>query len=365
MCTKIKEIQNALNKKYYERTKEIEGLLVAMLAKQHVLFIGEAGTGKSMLSAELGKIIQGSNYFQWLLSQFSTPEELFGVLSLKELEQGVYKRNTCGKLPEAHFAFLDEIFKANSAILNSLLTLINERLFYNNGSPVKTPLMTIIGSSNEYPEEGEGLEALFDRFILRYEVDYIKEEKSFISLLKGENSSQIPSITIQELEHYQEKVKKISIPDSVIKNISDIRQELRDEGVRPSDRRFVQSLSLLKAKAFIEGRTEVILKDITLLQNSLWVFPDQKEIVSNIVHEYSVDQNEQIFEQRTNEANELFTLLKDEEKSINDKLEIINKLKKIKQEIEKLPLEDVQRKENLKSKISTEVDGFVSTIIDF
>ena len=160
---KLQQIEQALNDKFYDRGQEIEALLIALLSKQHILFIGPAGTGKSALSSMLGAIVHDSRYFQHLLTPFSTPEELFGVLSLKDLEQGVYKRNISGMLPEANFAFIDEIFKANSAILNSLLTLINERIFYNNGVPVPSPLMTIVGSSNEYIEEGEGLEALFDR----------------------------------------------------------------------------------------------------------------------------------------------------------------------------------------------------------
>src|SRR5699024_10820526 len=154
---KLMEIKNALNGKFFEREKEVEALLVALLSQQHMLLIGPAGTAKSQLATELANIISESNYFQWLLTRFTTPEELFGPLNLKELEQGVYKRNTANKLPEAEISFLDEIFKSNSAILNSLLTLINERLFYNNGSPEETPIMTIVGASNEYPEEDEGL----------------------------------------------------------------------------------------------------------------------------------------------------------------------------------------------------------------
>lgn len=363
---KIKAIQNVLNQKFYEREQEIEGLLVAMLAKQHVLFIGDAGTGKSLLSSTLGKFVQGSSYFQWLLTQFSTPEELFGVLSLKDLEQGVYKRNTKGKLPEAHFAFLDEIFKANSAILNSLLTLINERLFFNNGSPVKTPLISIVGSSNEYPEEGEGLEALFDRFLLRYEVEYIKDNRAFIALLKGENNVEIPTMTLSELEDYQKKVEKIKIPDKVVNTLGEIRQALFDEGIRPSDRRFYQSLSLLKAKAFIENRTEVVLRDLYILKNTLWVKPEQRYIVSDIVQAFSIDRNEQIFMEREKEVNELMTLLKQpNEQDINEQLEIINKLKKIKQEVEKLTLDDRSRIDSLVSTITNEMNGFVNNIIGF
>lgn len=363
--TKIKEIKESLNKKYYERSEHIEGLLVAMLAKQHVLFIGEAGTGKSQLSSELGNIVQGSNYFQWLLSQFSTPEELFGVLSLKELEQGVYKRNTAGKLPEAHFAFLDEIFKANSAILNSLLTLINERLFYNNGSPVKTPLMSIVGSSNEYPEEGEGLEALFDRFLLRYEVDYIKEEKSFISLLKGDNNVQIPTLTLEELEQAQKEVQQVTIPQKVIEAYAEIRQALRDEGVRPSDRRFVQSLNLVKAKAYVEERTNAVLRDMQILKNTLWVKPEQQDIVAEIVWHFAVDKNEALFEQIKLETDELTKLMKSKN-SVEEQVEIINKLKHIKKDVEKLQLDDdPSRKDKLIMHIESEIESFVSQIIDF
>ena len=362
---KIKEIKEALNKKYYERENEVEGLLIGMLSKQHVLFIGEAGTGKSQLSSELGKIVNGSNYFQWLLSQFSTPEELFGVLSLKELEQGVYKRNTSGKLPESHFAFLDEIFKANSAILNSLLTIINERLFYNNGSPVKSPLMSIVGSSNEYPEEGEGLEALFDRFLLRYEVDYVKEEKSFVSLLKGENEVEVPEITLQELEQYQEDVTKIRIPDQIINTLAELRQALKDEGVRPSDRRFVQSLNLLKAKAFIEDRTEVVLKDVALLKNSLWVNPEQKDTVEDLVYEFSIDQNELKFDTRRKEAEELLSMLQDKERKVDEQLEVVNKLKTIVKDINDLQISDNKTKEQLVENISNSINTFVNNIVEF
>src|SRR5699024_5813553 len=113
----------------------------------------------------LSNIIEDSSYFQWLLTKFSTPEEIFGALSLKELENGVYKRNTTDKMPESPIVFLDEIFKANSAILNSLLTIINERVFYNNRQSIASRLMSYNGSTYHYPEDDEVLEALFDRFL--------------------------------------------------------------------------------------------------------------------------------------------------------------------------------------------------------
>ena len=282
---RLQQIQQCLNSKFYDRETEVEALMTALLSRQHILFIGPAGTGKSALSGMLGEIIEGSQYFQHLLTPFSTPEELFGVLSLKDLEQGVYRRNTAGMLPEAHFSFIDEIFKANSAILNSLLTLINERVFYNNGVPIPSPLMTLVGSSNEYIEEGEGLEALFDRFLLRYEVDYIREEESFVSMLKDEKEIVVPRLTLAELLHHQQRVSAVRIPDAIYQTMAKIRTRLRDEGIRPSDRRYKQSLSLLRAKAYLDGRFEVNRSDMAILAHVLWETIDQREKTREILHE--------------------------------------------------------------------------------
>lgn len=288
--TKLEEIKKALNAKFFEREDEVEGILVALLSRQHMLMIGPAGTAKSALSVELAKIVQGTDYFQWLLTRFSTPEEVFGPLSLKDLERGVYKRNTATKMPEANLVFLDEIFKANSAILNSLLTLINERLFYNNGTPVKVPLISVIGASNEYPEEGEGLEALFDRFLLRFELDYIADETNFVSMMKGNGQNQVmPSMTMEELVQLQFFTDMVTIPDEVYDTLSKIRNELRDEGIRPSDRRFKQSLSVLQAKALINQRQVVKVDDIVILENALWETVDQKDNVSLIVRSHAQD----------------------------------------------------------------------------
>ena len=287
---KLEEIRQALNSKFFERENEVEGILVALLSRQHMLMIGPAGTAKSALSVELAKIVQGTEYFQWLLTRFSTPEEVFGPLSLKDLEKGVYKRNTITKLPEANLVFLDEIFKANSAILNSLLTLINERLFYNDGTPVKVPLMSVIGASNEYPEEGEGLEALFDRFLLRYELDYIADETNFVSMMKGTGQNQVmPSMTMEELVQLQFFSDMVTIPDDVYETLSEIRNALRDEGIRPSDRRFKQSLSVLQARALLNQRQVVQVYDLVILENVLWETVDQKDVVSTIIRKHSQD----------------------------------------------------------------------------
>lgn len=333
MFSKLVEIKNYLNNKFMEREQEIEALLMAVLSRQHLLLIGPAGTGKSALSTELAKIIQGTNYFQWLLTRFSTPEELFGPVSLKELEQGVYKRNTANKMPEAHLVFADEIFKANSAILNSFLTLINERLFYNNGQPIKTPLMTIVGASNEYPEEGEGLEALFDRFLLRFEVDYIQDSNSFISMLKGfGQNTTAPNITLEELQNMQFYCDMVQIPEECYLTLSAIRKNLRDEGVLPSDRRFKQSLSILQAKAIIEQRQVCKVEDILVLSNALWEVVDQKPIVEQVVKEHAQDKVSGRLEEIEKEGKEILQRLK-AEGTTDAGLEATEKLKSLEKEL--------------------------------
>ncbi|WP_342512870.1 AAA family ATPase [Sporosarcina sp. FSL K6-1522] len=334
--SKLDDIKNALNVKFYEREAEIEAILIAILSRQHLLMIGPSGTAKSALAVELAKMIQGTKYFQWLLTRFSTPEELFGPLSLKDLEQGVYKRNTASKMPEVHVVFLDEIFKANSAILNSLLTIINERIFYNDGSPIPVPLMSVIGASNEYPEEGEGLEALFDRFLLRYEVDYIADDTNFTSMMKNAGKhGQMPTMTMEDLIHFQFLTDMVTIQDEVYSAIAKIRKELRDEGIRPSDRRFKQSLSVLQARALIRKRQVVSVEDVVILENALWETIDQKDTVSFIVRRHAEDTAIRAIDSIQNEANEVFNSIK-QDNSIEAGMEAIQKMKALEADLNKL-----------------------------
>jgi len=366
MFEKLVEIKTYLTGKFMERENVIDAMLVALLARQHVLLIGPPGTAKSALVVELAKIIQGANYFQWLLTRFTTPEELFGPVSLKELEKGIYKRNTAGKLPEAHLAFIDELFKANSAILNSLLTLINERVFYNNGHPVQTPLMTIVGASNEYPEEGEGLEALYDRFLLRFEVDYVKEKDSFVNMLKSVgNEKTPPSLTLEELQNMQFFVEMVSIPDEVYEALFEIRQKLMDEGIRPSDRRFKQSLGLLQAKAMLEQRQEVRVEDILLLINALWETPEQKQEVAEVVKEFAQDKVTAALERIAAEAQEILNGITNST-STDEAVESAEKMKMLERELEQLSAKYPGRREEIESlqlRLKQNRDKIVHTIV--
>ena len=187
---KLQKIRAELQHRFLERHALIDGALAALLASQHVLIIGPPGTAKSMLADELCRRITGAHYFQWLLTKFTTPEELFGAVSLKALEADDYRRVTDNKLPEAHIAFLDEVFKSSSSILNAILSIINERVFHNGKAAAAVPLLTLFGASNELPEDDELL-ALYDRFLLRFAVDYIQEDFRFLHMLQRGDVSRI------------------------------------------------------------------------------------------------------------------------------------------------------------------------------
>lgn len=278
----IAAIKQTLNSNILERDEQIHGALCALLARQHVLLLGPPGTAKSQLARALCASIGGANYFEWLVTKTTTPEELFGPISPKTLEQDHYARGIVDKLPEAHIAFVDEIFKASSAILNTLLSILAERIFHNKGVATVVSLQTCIAASNELPESGE-LEALYDRFLLRYTVDYLQEDEHFAKLLSLRPTPIEPMITLTDLAKAQADVAKILIPDDVVAKILLIRKVLRTERIILSDRRFKDALGLIKASAYLDGNKTVSDEHLLILKDILWNQPVQRTIVARTV----------------------------------------------------------------------------------
>lgn len=279
----LRRIRDELLQMFLERGELIDGALAALLSGHHVLIIGPPGTAKSMLADELCRRIDGARYFQWLLTKFSTPEELFGAVSLKALENDEYRRVTSFKLPEAHIAFLDEVFKANSSILNSILTLINERRFHNGREVVTVPLVTLFGAANELPEDDE-LQALYDRFLLRFTVDYIQEDFRFLKMLQLRPGSSRTTIGLADLHAAQEEARRIEVPDSIYRVIADVRRELSGRQITASDRRYRQAIDLLRGSAYLAGRDQVLEDDVFFLEHVLWHEPSEHPEVRSAVH---------------------------------------------------------------------------------
>ena len=330
MIERFKLLLREMNRGIYEKETEISLSLLAALAGESIILLGPPGVAKSMVARQLKNAFRDAHSFEYLMSRFSTPDEIFGPVSIQKLKTSdTYERAVDGYLPTADVVFLDEIWKAGPAIQNTLLTVINEKIFCNGNREMHLPLKLLVAASNELPAKGEGLEALWDRFVIRIESRPIKMEKNFRAMLlevksslevKSEerrvkkqsstaegkvNSTDLfedtisdeqigadVSISPAEYAEWSQAIDKIGVKEEVLDAISRIRKALRavnvDEAaerrnIYVSDRRWKNIVRLLRTSAFMQDREEVDICDLLPIYHCLWQEPEERDAIRSIV----------------------------------------------------------------------------------
>ncbi|MBF9003059.1 ATPase RavA domain-containing protein [Vibrio nitrifigilis] len=301
LSERINKLAKALCEGVYERESTIKLCLLAALSGESVFLLGPPGIAKSLIAKRLIQAFSNSSYFEYLMTRFSTPEEVFGPLSIQELkDNGRYVRLTDGYLPSAQVVFLDEIWKAGPAILNTLLTVVNEKTFKNGSDVEKVPMRLLISASNELPEEDSGLDALYDRMLVRVFVNRIQDKQNFKSMLTvgTTQEAQVPAeLAISDDEYFtwQQELQNLAISDDVFDKLYRLKTALETQEERlpelyVSDRRWKKAVKLLKASAYFNGRDEINPLDLLLLEHCLWSSPDSREIVQNTLQKFATEE---------------------------------------------------------------------------
>jgi MoxR-like ATPase len=264
-----------------ERDEEIDVVLTALIAQEHPLLVGPPGTAKSLLLDALMSWMHGRK-FTILFTKYTCPEEVFGPISVAGLKEDKYRRITTGKLPEADGAFVDEVFKGSSAILNTLLRILNERVYDNgDGILVKVSLKILVAASNEFPHDQEGgkeLHALFDRFLLRKRVRPILSQVGRQRLLwhRDHTPRLSTSITPEEIDLAHDQALSLPFTEEAKKAFEQILRELGQEGIVPGDRRQYKSVAVCQAFAFLNGCSHVEPEHLEVLAHTLWDSPEEQ-----------------------------------------------------------------------------------------
>lgn len=278
----LQQVKNA----YIDKDEIIDLLGIGLLARENAFLLGPPGTAKSAIVRSLSYHLEDGKNFEYLLTRFTEPNEIFGPFDIRKLRDGELVTNTEGMLPEASLVFLDEIFNANSAILNSLLMALNEKIFRRGRETRKLPALMFVGASNLMPED-EALNALLDRFLIRVKCDYVKPDKLSHVLLADwnlenkqyENTNKIKASDIEEL---QKECRNIDL-SPILKPYLDLIHSIRNVGIKISDRRAVKIQNLIAASALICNRNKAIISDLWVLKY-VWDTEEQIELLEGIVN---------------------------------------------------------------------------------
>ncbi len=278
----INTFKAELERPFVGREEEALVITLALMTAEHAILVGEPGTAKSALARRAADLLK-ARFFKYLLTKFTEPDELLGPLDIQAFKEGRYARIMKNKLPDAEIAFLDEIFNASSAILNTLLTLLNERVVYDGFNEIKVPVWSVIAASNSVPEDPE-YQALYDRFLLRHFVKPVSEDKwerlldaAWRIEVEGYRASQ-PVLTMSDLAEIHSLVLKVDV--SRIKQVLvKIYAELEDQGVHLTDRRKGKALKVIAAHSLLSGRMVSTEEDLFILK---YVAPHSREDVDKV-----------------------------------------------------------------------------------
>jgi len=298
---KIKKLLEELNKGVYERENELKLALLSSVAGESIFLLGPPGVAKSLVARKLKFAYKDAKVFEYLMSRFSTPDEIFGPVSISKLKnEDKYERIVDKYLPSSDVVFLDEIWKAGPSIQNSLLTVINEKIFRNGGEEIKVSMKALISASNELPAKDQGLEALWDRFLVRLVVNGIEDNEKFNKMISEKLNAYVDSveandkITDDEYKKWSEEIDDIIVPENVLNVIHYIRsyineynekQKDEENKIYVSDRRWRKIMRLLRTSAFLNDRTEVDLMDCFLIRHCIWNEESQQDSVYQFVRD--------------------------------------------------------------------------------
>ncbi len=282
---KLNDVLTYIKNAFVGKDEIIDLLGIGLIARENAFLLGPPGTAKSAIIRTLSECIENGKNFEYLLTRFTEPNEIFGPFDIRKLKEGELKTNTEGMLPEASMVFLDEIFNANSAILNSLLMALNEKLFRRGRETRKIPALMFVGASNVMPED-ESLNALLDRFLIRVRSDYVNPDLLEEVLLAGrklekQTTTEKPLIQPETIINLQNQAKEIDL-SPIRKQFVDLVHNLRNTGIKVSDRRAVKIQNLIAASAIMCNRTEAILSDLWVLKY-IWDTEEQIEILAGII----------------------------------------------------------------------------------